>query len=221
MNARQKLIIIEDRAIVRAGLRMLLGAEPNLEVVGESGNMGDVLPMVAQLAPQLVILDIGGDNAAGLATVAELRREHPLTRILVLTELHSDNHMRAALQAGAHGFVLKHTSDTELLMAVRSVLSGKVFLSPDVLDKVVSVYLDANPIDGGAPKTHWESLTSREREILKLIAEGHTSRYIAGQLSLSIKTVEKHRYNLMKKLDLHNVSALTTFAIGRGLVAAR
>jgi DNA-binding NarL/FixJ family response regulator len=219
MNARHTILIVEQHAIVRAGLRLLLGAEPDLDVVGETANPHETLALVAELLPGLVILDIGDHEHPGLGAVADLRRQFPQVRILVLTESRNDQHIRAALQAGAHGFVLKNASDTELLEAVRSVLAGKVFLSPDVLDKVVSGFLDAG--NGGAPKSHWDSLTTREREVLKMIAEGYTSKFIAAQLALSIKTVEKHRYNLMKKLDLHNVSALTTFAIGRGLVGAR
>jgi DNA-binding NarL/FixJ family response regulator len=216
MNARHKLLIVEQQALVRAGLRLLLGAEPDIDVVGETANPREALALAEKLLPGLVILDIGDNEHPGLGTVAELRRQFPLVRILVLTESRHDEHIRAALQAGAHGFVLKDASDNELLVAVRSVLSGQVFLSPDVLDKVVSAFLYAG--NGVGPKSHWDKLTGREREILKMIAEGHTSKFIAAQLVLSIKTVEKHRYNLMKKLDLHNISALTTFAIGRGLV---
>jgi len=218
MIAQHQLLIVEQHAIVRAGLRMLLGAETDLDVVGESADPHQTLTLVAELSPQLVILDIGDNGHPGLGTVADLRRQHPQLRILVLTDSRHDQHIRAALQAGAHGFVLKDASDTELLVAVRSVLSGKVFLSPDVLDMVVSAFVKGG---NGGVKSHWDSLTGREREVLKMIAEGYTSKFIAAQLALSIKTVEKHRYNLMKKLDLHNVSALTTFAIGRGLVGAR
>ena len=216
MSAKAKLLIVEDQAILRAGLCSLLNIEPDFKVIGETDNSHDVVRMVKDLTPNLVIIDFNMHGTNGMDTIAEIKAIHPKTRLLVLTQHQTETSIRAALLAGANGYVLKEASNIELIMAVRSVLSGKIFLSPRISEKVINVFLvGSQPIK---TQSQWDTLTKREREILKLIAEGHTNRYIAEQLRLSIKTVEKHRSNLMKKLDLHNASALTTFAIGKGLI---
>jgi DNA-binding NarL/FixJ family response regulator len=216
MISNYKLLITEDHTILRAGLRVLLSKEPDLEVVGETDNGYDTLRMVGEFAPDLVMLDFIMHDANGMGTIAEIKKHYPKTRILVLTQQKTEECIREALRAGATGYVLKDASNAELITAVRSVLAGKVYLSPSISDKVITVFLVGSKAAG--TKSHLDALTKRERQILKLVAEGRTSKYIAGHLSLSVKTVEKHRSNLMRKLDLHNVSALTTFAIGQGLV---
>ena len=217
MIPKYKLLITEDHAIVRVGLRALLSKEPDLEVVGETSDGNDTLRLIGEFAPDLVMTDFVLHGGNGTNAIAEIKKHYPTTRVLVLTQRKTEESIREALQAGANGYVLKDASDTELITAVRSVLAGKLYLSPSISDKVINVFLIGNGVTG--IRSHLDALTNRERQILKLVAEGRTSRYIAGHLNLSVKTVEKHRSNLMRKLDLHNVSALTTFAIGQGLVS--
>lgn len=216
MIAKSRLLITEDQTIIRVGLRVMLSREPDFEVVGEADNGHDTLQMVDAVAPDLVMMDFSAQGADGTDTITEIRKRNPKTRILMLTQHKTEQHIRKALRAGASGYVLKDASNAELITAVRSVLAGKLYLSPSISDKVINVFLVGSRTTG-AP-SDLEALTKREREILKMVAEGRTSRHIAAHLNLSIKTVEKHRSNLMRKLDLHNVSALTTFAIDRGLV---
>ena len=160
-------------------------------------------------------MDISMPGMGGIETIASVKRRFPEIRVIVLTVHKTDEYIHAALRAGANGYVLKDATHEELRLAIRTVLAGKTFLSPEVSGSVITRYL-------GSEKTlvtlrPWDTLTQREREVLKLVAEGHPNRHIAEYLSLSVKTVEKHRSNLMKKLDLHNVAMLTAFAIDHGL----
>jgi two-component system, NarL family, response regulator NreC len=217
MKFKCKILIADDHTIFRAGLRALLSADPDWEVVGEADDGRGVVRLVVELSPDLVIMDLSMPGVSGMEAIAHVRKRSPETRILVLTIHKTEEHIRAALHAGANGYVLKDASSAELMMAIKCVVCGKTFLSPSISDKVVTIFLDRG--SAMSEKSHWDTLTMREREILKLIAEANSNKHIANYLCLSIKTVEKHRSNLMKKLDLHNVSALTTFAIGKGLVA--
>lgn len=216
MISKYKLLITEDHTIVRAGLRALLSKEPDLEVVGETDNRHDTIRMVGEFAPDLVMMDFVMQEAIDTDAIEEIKKRYPKTQILIFTQQKSEESIREALLAGADGYVLKDASNAELITAVRSALAGKIYLSPGVSDKVINGFLVGGKVPG--TKSDLDALTNRERQILKLVAEGRTSRYIAGQLNLSVKTVEKHRSNLMRKLNLHNASALTTFAIGQGLV---
>lgn len=211
-----RILIVEDHALLRAGLKALLAHEPDLEIVGEADNGRDGVRAVAALRPDLVLMDLSIPGMNGIEAIGEIRRRCEDTRVIVLTIHKTDEYIHAALQAGARGYVLKDSTHDELHTAIRTVLSGKTFLSPDVSDRVISTYLRA----GSTPVSvrPWDTLTQREREILKLIAEGRSNRYIGDFLSLSVKTVEKHRSNLMRKLDLHNVASLTTYAIENGLI---
>ena len=152
----------------------------------------------------------------GMDAIREIRKRVPDTKIVVLTIHKTEEYIVTALQAGADGYVLKDATHDELMMAVRNVLSGKRYISPGISEKVIEGYLEGRR--STKPQTVWETVTHREREILKLIAEGHRNKEIAEYLCISVKTVEKHRANLMEKLDLHNVQALTTFAIEKGLI---
>jgi len=210
------ILIVEDHTILREGLRALFAADPALTVVGETDNGRDAVRLAGSLCPSLVLMDLSMPGTSGIEAINELKRRYPETRVLVLTVHKTEEYIREALRAGADGYALKDATHTELLMAIRSVLSGKTYLSPSVSEKVVNGYLDRRKL--AASPTAWDSVTHREREILKLIAEGRTNKHIAGYLCVSVKTVEKHRSNLMKKLDLHNASTLTAFAIEKGLL---
>jgi len=216
---KHKLLIIEEHAILRVGLSALLRAEPDFDVVADYGSLSQALPAVAGLAPDLVITDFDVNELTKANPVAALKEQCPTTRVLILTHHTHEASIRAALRAGAGGYLLKNVSSTELVTAVRSLLAGKSYLSPSISDKVINAFLVKDTVVGAQKPLH--ILTNREREILQCVAEGCTSRHIAERLNLSIKTVDKHRSNLMRKLDLHNASALTTFAIGHGLINAQ
>lgn len=216
MKGTYRVVIAEDHAILREGLRAVLSSHPNLEVVGEAEDGREAIRCIDQLMPEVVLMDLSMPRMNGMEALREIKRRHPDTKVLTLTVHKTEEYILAALQAGADGYVLKDATSNELLMAIGSVLSGKRYLSPGVSEQVIEGYIEGRKTL--KQKSSWDSLTQREREILKLIAEGYKNKEIAEQLYISVKTVEKHRANLMKKLDLHNASALTAYAIERGLV---
>jgi DNA-binding NarL/FixJ family response regulator len=217
--AQHRVIIVEDHTLLRAGLRALLASAEAFEVVGDFDNARDAVRSLATMAPDLVLLDLAMPGMSGVEAITEIRRRDSQVRILVLTIQRAEESIHESLLAGANGYLLKSATQQELLAAMRSVLSGQTYLSPEVSEKIVNGFLGRGR--DGPPATPWSLLTHREREVLKLVAEGRPNRFIAQFLSLSIKTVEKHRANLMRKLDLHNASELTTYAIEKGLVELR
>lgn len=218
MKEKQRILIVEDHTLLRAGLRALLLQDPNVEIVGEADNGRDAVHAVGLLAPHLVLMDLSMPGMNGIEAIMDIKRRYPETRVLVLTVHKTDEYIHESLRAGADGYILKDATHDELRIAVRSVLSGKTYLSPDISSKVINGYLGTGSADVGG--SQWDTLTHREREVLKLVAEGHPNKYIADYYCLSVKTVEKHRSNLMKKLDLHNSSMLTAYAIEKGLLAS-
>ena len=217
--ARHRVLIADDHTILREGLRSLLEAESNLEVIATVDNGRDAVRSVGLLKPDLVLMDLAMPQMDGMSAIRELKQRTSTTRILVLTMHKTEEHIRAALQAGASGYLLKDASRAELLMAIHSVMSGKTFITPAVADRIVSGYLDHDNAEGSGVRSRCDTLTAREKQVLKLIAEGRRNRDIAEYLFVSVKTVEKHRANLMAKLDLHNTAALTSFAIENALVS--
>jgi DNA-binding NarL/FixJ family response regulator len=169
------------------------------------------------MKPDLVLMDLSMPRMNGMDAIREIKRRSPKTKILVLTVHRTEEYILATFKVGADGYVLKDATHSELAMAIKTVLSGRHYISPGISDKVLEGYLEGRKTL--KTRTSWETLTHREREILKLIAEGYKNKEIADYLCISAKTVEKHRANLMEKLDLHNVQALTTFAIEKGLVS--
>lgn len=216
MNEKHRIVIAEDHTIVREGLRALLSSNPAFEIVGEAEDGLIAVRCVEDLLPDLLILDLTMPKMNGMEVIKELTKRCPATKILVLTVHRTEEYVFAALQAGAKGYVLKDATHVELLMAIENILQGKSYLSPAVSKRVIEGYVEGKK--SLECKSTFDMLTQREKEILKLIAEGYKNKEIADCLCISIKTVDKHRTNLMKKLDLHNVSALTTFAIDKGLV---
>ncbi|MBI2960452.1 MAG: response regulator transcription factor [Betaproteobacteria bacterium] len=216
MEKTQRIVIVDDHTLLRAGLKALLEKDPGIEVVGEADNGRDAVRVVGQLAPNLVLMDLTMPGMNGIEAVTEIKRRYPEVRVLVMTLHKAEDYIRASLQAGADGYILKDATQEEFRVAIRSVMLGKTYLSMDVSGKVVSGYLGGGKASASA--SVYDTLTHREREVLKLVAEGKSNKYIAEYLSLSVKTVEKHRSNLMSKLDVHNASGLTAYAIERGLV---
>jgi DNA-binding NarL/FixJ family response regulator len=216
MEARFKIVIAEDHTILREGLNSLLSSQPDFEVVGEAEDGRKAIQWAEKFKPDLILTDLSMPRMNGMEAIREIKRLSPKTKVLVLTVHKAEEYILATFRAGADGYALKDSTRQELVMAIRMVLAGKPYVSPGISDKVIEGYLEGKK--EFKLSSIWETLTSREREILKLIAEGYKNKDIAAQLYISVKTVERHRANLMEKLDLHNVQALTTLAIEKGLV---
>jgi len=216
MQAKSRIVIAEDHTILREGLRALLTIDPKFEVVGEAQDGREAIRCCDALAPDLVLMDLSMPRVHGFEAIREIKKQHPSIKIIALTVHKRDEYILATLQAGADGYILKDANHAELVTAMKNVLQGKHYLSPEISGRVIDGYLNGNK--GIKTKSAWDTLTQREREVLKLIAEGYTNKQIAEILFVSPKTIEKHRTNLMKKLDLHNVAAITAFAIESGLI---
>jgi DNA-binding NarL/FixJ family response regulator len=211
-----KVVIAEDHTILREGLRALLGSSPEFEVVAEAEDGKEAIKCVERKKPDIVLMDLSMPRMSGIEAIREIKRGDSQIKVVALTVHKTEEYVLATLKEGVDAYVVKDATHSELLMALRSVIGGKRYLSPGVSDKVIEGYLEGRKTV--KPASAFESLTAREREILKLIAEGYKNREIADYLCISVKTVETHRSSLMRKLDIHNVSGLTAFAMDRGLV---
>jgi DNA-binding NarL/FixJ family response regulator len=217
VNQKYRIVIAEDHTILREGLRALLSSRPEFEIVGEAEDGRAAVQCIERLKPALALMDLSMPRMNGMDAIREIKKRCPETKILVLTVHKTEEYILATFKAGADGYALKDSTHTELVMAIKSVLTGKPYLSPGISEKVIEGYLEGRQTLKA--RTAYETLTHREREILKLIAEGYKNKEIADDLCISVKTVEKHRANIMEKLGLHNVQALTAFAIEKGLVS--
>jgi len=217
MEKKARIVIAEDHTILREGLRSLLSSHPEFEIVGEAEDGREAIRCAEEYKPDLILTDLSMPRMNGMEAIREIKRQSPKTKILVLTVHRAEEYILNTLKEGANGYLLKDATHAELEMAVKKVLSGKVYISPEISEKVIEGYIEGRK--SLKTRTAWDTLTHREREILKLIAEGYKNKEIADDLCISVKTVEKHRANLMEKLDLHNPQALTTLAIEKGLVS--
>ena len=200
MSEKHKIIIADDNRILREGLRALLSPDSELEVVGEAEDGQKAIRIVEKSKPALVLMDLSMPRMNGFYAIKEIKKRSPETKILVLTVHKTDEYILATFQAGADGYALKDSTNVELRMAIKNVLSGKCFISPGVSGKVIEGYLrNKRPLK---PSTPWDTLTFREKGILKLNAEGYKNKEVADFLCISVKTVEKQLVNLMQKLDL-------------------
>jgi DNA-binding NarL/FixJ family response regulator len=215
---RCRVVIAEDHTLFRDGLKALLSFEEDFDVVGEAADGQEAISKAEKLEPDLVLLDLSMPRVDGLTAIKEIKRRRPETKILVLTVHKTEEHVAETLNSGANGYVLKDASQSELVLAMKSVAKDGCYLSPSISARVVNGYLSER--NSQSPCVQSALITPRERQVLKLIAEGYKSRDIAEVLCISEKTVAKHRANIMSKLDLHSASALTAFAIERGLVAS-
>lgn len=211
-----RIVLADDHRLIRQGLRALLEKEPDLEVVGEAADGRSALQMVSELTPHIVIVDIGMPALNGIEVARLIASGNTGAKVIALS-MHSDRRFVAEMfRAGASGYLLKDSAFDELVLAIRTVSAGKVYLSPQVADVVVEDYLNRPTGPTGAP-TVFARLTAREREVLQLMAEGLSTKQIALSLSVSVKTVETHRRQIMEKLGIYSVAELTKYAIREGL----
>jgi DNA-binding NarL/FixJ family response regulator len=210
-----QIILIEDHAILRDGLCALLSLESDFSIVGEAATVSAGCAIVERLRPDLVLTDLALPDGSGLEIIQHVKRLDPCPRIIVLTAHFSEEYVRAVIDVGADGYILKDASRGELIEGIRTVLGGTQYFSQAVASKVLSGYLGLSPVDG---KSESDVLTTREKEVLKMIALAYSNKEIATALTLSVKTVEKHRSNLMQKLKLHNTAAVTLYAIRNKMV---
>jgi DNA-binding NarL/FixJ family response regulator len=211
MTKKIRILLADDHAVVRQGFRAILAAESDMEIVGEAANGRDAVEFAERLQPDVVVMDVAMPELNGIEATRRLAESTPRTRILALS-MHKDSvYVREILRAGARGYLLKDAFDSDLLAAVRAVARGEGYLSPAVSDAVLSDYRKhvTDPLD---------LLTSREREVLQMLAEGKTNKDIATLLKLSVYTVDAHRGRIMEKLNLHSIGELVRFAVRNGLV---
>ncbi|NML44471.1 response regulator transcription factor [Ramlibacter sp. G-1-2-2] len=211
-----RVLLVDDNNLFRKGLAALISAHPDFTVVADVSTCKEAVQAALHIDPDVVVTDIALGGVNGLECVAELKRRQPHVRIILLTSLRTEGHVRAALRIGADGYLLKNATIEEVQLALRNVAMGKKYLSPDVSEHVFDTFL--HPQRAQAPISRLDGLTTRERSILQLIAEGRTNKGAAEFLSVSPKTVEKHRATLMRKLGLRNAAELTMVAIELGLV---
>ncbi|MFJ9212035.1 LuxR regulator [Streptomyces sp. L-9-10] len=210
-----RILLADDHALVRRGVRLILDNEPDLTVVAEAGDGAEAVELARSHRPDLAILDIAMPRLTGLQAARELAGLQPETRILMLTMYDNEQYFFEALKSGASGYVLKSVADRDLVEACRAAMRDEPFLYPGAVTALIRNYLDRVRQGDGIPDS---AITPREEEILKLVAEGHTSKEIAGILVISAKTVERHRANLLQKLGLRDRLELTRYAIRAGLI---
>lgn len=214
-DAKIRVVVADDHAIMRDGIRALIQPEEDLVVIGEAEDGRAAVELAEKLHPDVVLMDIAMPLLNGLEATRQIKRDHPEIQVLVLTMYDHDEYVRQVLATGASGYVLKRAAAGELVSAIRAVARGDAVLSPAVTRIVINEYLRGEKIQA---ESEPEKLTPREREVLQLIAEGHTSREIARVLNLSIKTVQAHRTSLMQKLDLHDRGELIKYAIQKKII---
>ncbi len=213
MRDRYRVILADDHALFRNGLKRILGERSNLQVLGEVGDGLELLNAISKLNPNLGVLDISMPHLRGIEAIPEIRRKAPDVKILILTMHKDEDYLYQAVSAGADGYLLKEDAEKELFFAIESIQQGKIYVSPSLADQSMQNWAR---IRRGQRDVHLtESLTNREKEILKLIAEGRTSKEIGDLLCISVRTVERHRANMMDKLKIHKTAELVQYALRR------
>ena len=211
-----RVLVVDDHSVVRAGVRMLVDAQPDMEVVGEAAEGEEAVAKVGELMPDVVLMDIHMPGVNGLQATRQIKKRFPQVCVLALTMYDNEEYFFEMLSAGGSGYVLKNAAPSELVSAIRAVHKGGSYLYPTVARALVNDYLGR--VEAGDERTTYNVLTNREKGVLKLIAQGHTNRDMAEILHLSIKTVETHRANIMQKLGLHSRTELVKYALRKGLV---
>jgi DNA-binding NarL/FixJ family response regulator len=211
-----RVLLVDDHTLVRAGIRSLLEKIPEVEVVGEASNGREALEFVRLQLPNLVLMDIAMRDLGGLEALPRIRKSFPTVKVVILSAHANEEYVIRALRSGAAGYMLKDAATVELELVIKSVAQGKTYLSPSISRPVIDSYLQRV----GADVSPLDQLTSRQREILQLIAEGKSTKEIASTLGISVKTVETHRLQLMARLNIHDVPGLVRYAIRSGLVSS-
>ena len=214
--AKIRVLLTDDHTLFRQGIRTLLSAEPDLEVVGEAGNASDAVNLAQQVRPDVVLMDIGMTGMSSFEATRLIRKDRPETRIIFLSMYDDEDYLAECVEMGASGYILKESPAEQLLTAIREVQHGGSYLSPRLLTRLV----DDFRMQGHNPmrQPRFGTLTKREREILKMLAEGKSVKEIAGGFDLSVKTIEAHKFNLMRKLDIHNKAQLVQYAIQKKII---
>jgi len=206
------ILLVDDHAVLREGLRALLNSEPDMHVIGGARDGREALGMVDSLKPDVVVTDISMPNLNGIETVRQLRHTHPNLKLIILSMHATHAYVTEALQAGANGYVVKQADATEVVNAIRAVIAGGAYLSPTISKDLIEDYLNRTPAAGTV------QLTTREREVAQLIAEGQSTRDISETLTVSVKTVETHRANILRKLNAKSTAEIVKYALKRGWI---
>jgi DNA-binding NarL/FixJ family response regulator len=210
-----RVLLADDHALVLAGIRALIEELGNTEIVAEASNGRDAVTLTKQHKPDLVIMDISMKELNGIDATAQIRTEVPSAKVLILSMHTTEDFVRRAIKAGACGYLVKDSAPLDLKMAIAAVMKDEIYLSPRVSKHVISGFLNASPQEA---ESSMETLTTRQREILQMIAEGKSTKEIAFQLTVSVKTVETHRAALMARLDIHDIAGLVLYAVRHGLI---
>jgi len=215
---KTRLLLADDHAVLRAGLRMLLDAQPDMEVVGEAADGEETVERASELKPDVVLMDITMGGMDGITATRQIQRRIPKTKVLVLTMHDDEEYLRQMFEAGASGYVLKRAADTELVAAIRAVQRDEIFLYPAFVRGLLGDLIGRKEKNGSLRKCDKEVLSRREIEVLRLLALGYTNKQIAAQLFLSVKTVESYRARIVGKLGLKNRAALVRYALRKGFL---
>jgi RNA polymerase sigma factor (sigma-70 family) len=217
MGEKKQVLIVEDHTILREGLRSLLSGHNDFEIIGEAMDGREAIRSVEKLQPDIVLMDISMPRMDGISAIREIKKHYSKIKILALTVHKTEEYILSTLEAGADGYLLKDATHAELVKAMEIISKGDRYLCPGISGQIIDGYLQGRK--SSKTLSVFETLTPREKEILKLIGEGYKNKEIAEQLFISVKTVEKHRSNLMEKLQLHNSAAVTSYAIQKGLIS--
>ncbi len=216
MMKRTRVLIADDHTLFRQGMRTLLSSEPDIEIVGEASNGNEALSLADQSRPDLVLMDVSMPGLSSFEATRQLKRLRPDLKVLFLTMYDDEDYLLESMQAGASGYILKDSPTEQLLAGIRDVQNGGSYLSPKMLSQLVDDF--RTRMKSNVPQPRLASLTPREKEVLKLLAEGNSVKEIASSLNLSVKTIEAHKFNLMRKLDIHNKAQLVQYAIQKKII---
>jgi len=214
--AKIRVFLTDDHTLFRQGIRTLLSTEPDIEIAGESANAAEAVDKTAEVRPDVVLLDISMPGLSSFQAIPQIHRTRPETKVLLLTMYDDEDYLAEGMEAGANGYILKDSPAEHLLLAIREVHRGGSYMSPRMLSHLVDDFRTRARSEHPVPR--FDTLTSREKEVLKLLAEGNSVKEIAGDLDLSLKTVETHKFNLMRKLDIHNKAQLVQYAIQKKII---
>lgn len=214
--AKIRVLLVDDHTLFRQGVKTLLAAESDIEIVGEAANGSEAVEQANQLRPDIVLMDIGMPGPSSFETTRQIRKARPETKVLLLTMYDDEDYLVEGMEVGATGYVLKDSPAPQLVAAIRDVSRGGSFLSPRMLSQLVDDFRTRIKSTDRLPR--FATLTPREKEVLKMLAEGSSVKEVACQLNLSVKTVEAHKFNLMRKLDIHNKAQLVQYAIQKKII---